>query len=392
VNTLIAISAAFGLSIAMFALAQSQSLDFKAIKMKNLDEQVTGIICSSAKSCAISTSAFGGGHIYTSDTRAITGSAVDGSDKTVTEKVSLFGTLDFYGFDKIGERIMVRAKTSSAFITAKGDVGQVSNWSVGSIGTTPGGLNQQMGIGTKDHRWVLFLQAFVAESINPPDSKTSWTTIWSPDRVPEDFNKMWQNDKTLCSSIPGVPRAGIKLQSAYVAPDLSILAYTTSEGTRDEPEGVGICLSNDGGKRFYRANLNLKEGNDPNGVTCISSDTCFTFSDRLFNGDTDYIYYTNDAQKLGTSTWTLAKLPTMREKTTINSIFFAPDRKNGWAVGGVANSSPLLLSTTDGGATWKDSSSSVRAVASDTVLHSGFALDANNVWLGGKDVLLTTSK
>lgn len=388
------IKVTIGLVLVVFALAQSQSLEFHAIKLKDLNERVTGIICSSVKSCAISTSASGGGHVYTSNTKIITGLAVNGTDETVAEKVDLFGSLDFYGFDKLGERTMVRAKSSNAFITAKGDVGQASNWSVNKIGIAPGGLNQQMGMGTKDHRWVLFIQAYVAESINAPDSKTSWTTIWSPDQVPEDFNKMWQNDKTLCSSIPGVPTAGSKLQSAYVASDLSILAYTTSDGTPDKPEGVGVCLSNDGGKRFYRADFKaLSDGNNPSGVTCISSNKCFAFSDKGFSGDTDFIYYTNDAQKLATSTWTAAKLPDLEPESAFNGIFFTPNGLNGWAFGSVDRSSPLLLTTDDGGASWKDISSRVFDVVPNTVLHSGYAFDANNVWLGGsKDVLLTTAK
>jgi hypothetical protein len=382
--------ATLGLGVAILTIANSQNLEFKAMPFNGKKERVSGIYCVTNKNCVVSTSGFDGGSVYSSNGQKIVAKLIDGADTQIGQKVGLLGTLDFLGFAKAGDRIMVLANVAESFISGKADN---SDWTVQKIGENPGGINQQMGFGNKDDRWVLFVQGFVTEGFDAPGPGALWSSIWSPEGTPNNFDQLWSDSKkTLCSSAAGKPTAEKKLQMAYVAPDLSILAYTTSGGSQFKPEPVGICLSNDGGKRFYRANLNLSDGDQAAGVTCISDNTCFTFSDRLFNGDTDYIYYTNDAQKLGASTWMLAKLPTIRERTTINSIFFAPDRKNGWAVGGVANSSPLLLSTTDGGATWKDSSSSVRAVASDTVLHSGFALDANNVWLGGKDVLITSSK
>ena len=172
------------------------------------------------------------------------------------------------------------------------------------------------------------------------------------------------------------------------------MGFVTSGGSRLAPEKPGVCLSTDGGKFFYRSELpGLDDGDDASGMTCVSSDRCFVFSDKGYSGTHDFIFYTNNAQKGVASTWTAAKLPTMREKSVFNAIFFAPDGINGWAVGAVENISPLLLSTKDGGQTWKDSSASVRSVAPEAQLHSGYAFDANNVWLGGNhDTLLTTTK
>ncbi len=397
----IAMTVSLGLTAALIALADSQSLEFQVIKMKNLDERVTGIFCSSAKSCAVSTSASNGGHVYTTNAKTITGLAIDGASDAVTQKVGLLGNLDFYGLIKAGENIMAKAKVSSAFISAKGDVGIASNWSVGNIGKTDGGLNSQISIGTKDDRWVLFTDAYISESLDEPGAGALWSTIWSPESSPSDWYQMWRDsNKTLCSSVPGETKSGVKLNAGYVAPDLSIIAYLSNGGSRAAPEAAGVCLSTDGGKRFYHANLPGVDESDLNnenlnGVTCISSNRCFVFSGSYYRrGDTHhFIDYTNDAQKGIASTWAAAKLPTMRDKSVISSIFFAPDGNNGWAVGSVDSSSPLMLTTKDGGLTWKDSSASVRAVAPDAQLHSGYALDANNVWLGGnKDTLLTTTK
>ena len=258
-----------------------------------------------------------------------------------------------------------------------------------------GGLNTQTGIGVKDDRWVLGVQAFISESLDDPSPGALWTPIWSPEGAPDGFYQLWRDsDKTLCSSVPGAPMAPKPLQSVYIASDLAIIAYTTSGGSRAAPDKEGVCLSSDGGKRFYRANLpDAQDGDNPYGVTCITGDRCFAFSNKaaVFGGKTDFIYVTNDARKTVASTWKPAKLPTMRPDSRFNAIFFAPDGKSGWAVGQVDVSNPLLLSTTDSGETWKDSTASVRGLAPDAQLHSGFALSASAIWLGTNQGTVITS-
>ena len=328
--------------------------------------------------------------------------AVDGSFKSGNPtKLGLLGDISFFGFSKVGTKIMARANTSNAFVAATGDVGQAKSWSVGSLGKTPGGLNRQIGIGTKDDRSVLFVDAYVTESLDDIGAGALWEAIWSPEGSPSGWYQLWRDsNKTLCSSVAGETKAGFRLSHGYVAPDLSIIAYMSSGGIRVAPEKPGVCLSTDGGKLFYRSELAGLDDEDTNnenlnGVTCISSNTCFAFSGSYYrrSGTRSFIYYTTDAQKGVKSTWTSAKLPTMPDQSVINNIFFAPDGKNGWAVGAIANASPLLLNTTDGGLNWKNTSSSIRALAPNALLLSGYAFDANNVWLGGdKDTLLTTTK
>ena len=387
------LSAIFGATTILLAVANSQSLEFKSFKLTDAKERVTGIYCTTAKNCVLSTEVSGGGKIYASNGQSMGAKLVDGNfDSGNSSKVGLLGDLNFYGFAKAGNQIMALSNVSSALISSKADL---SSWSVKSIGKTPGGLNVQTGIGVKDDRWVLGVQAFITESLDEPSPGALWTAVWSPEGVPDGFYQLWRDsNKTLCSSLPGSSFAIKPLQNVYIAADLGILAYPTNGGSRASPDKEGVCLSSDGGKRFYRANLpDAQSGDTPYGVTCISSDKCFTFSNKaaVFYGKTDFIYMTSDARKTAASTWKATKLPTMRPDSRFNSIFFAPDGKNGWAVGQVGVSNPLLLSTVDGGETWKDTTASVRGLAPDAQLHTGFALDANTIWLGTNQGTVVTS-
>ena len=394
------LGALFILSSALLALtaANSQSLEFKLLKTSNPTERVTGIYCANAKSCVIATEGSGGdgGKVYASNGSSTPTKLVDGNFESGNSgKLGVLGDLNFYGFSKVGDTLFALSNVSSALISSKGDIAQASTWSVKTLGKTPGGLNTQTGIGMKDDRWVLGVQAFISESSDEPSPGALWTPIWSPESAPDGFYQLWRDsNKTLCSSIPGAPMAPKPLSSVYIAADLGIIAYTTSGGSRASPEKEGVCLSSDGGKRFYRASLpDAQDGDNPYGVTCITSDHCFAFSNKsaVFRGKTDFIYFTNDARKTAASTWKAAKLPTMRPDSRFNAIFFAPDGKNGWAVGQVDVSNPLLLSTTDGGETWKDSTASVRALAPNAQLHSGFAVNASTVLLGTNQGSVITS-
>ena len=388
------------LAMALVALtaANSQTLEFKLLKTSNPKERVTGIHCATAKSCAIATEGSGGdgGKVYASNGVSIGAKLVDGDfESGNSSKLGLLGDLNFYGFSKVGDTLFALSGVSKALISSKGDITQASTWSVQTLGKTPGGLNTQTGIGMKDDRWVLGVQAFISESTDEPSPGALWTAIWSPESAPDGFYQLWRDsNKTLCSSIPGPAMAPKPLQSVYIAADLGIIAYTTSGGSRASPEKEGVCLSSDGGKRFYRAALpDAQDGDNPYGVTCITSDRCFAFSNKsaVFRGKTDFIYVTSDARKTVASTWKAAKLPAMRPDSRFNAVFFAPDGKSGWAVGQVDVSNPLLLSTTDGGETWKDSTASVRGLAPNAQLHSGFALSASAVWLGTNQGTVITS-
>lgn len=65
------------------------------------------------------------------------------------------------------------------------------------------------------------------------------------------------------------------------------------------------------------------------------------------------------------------------------TLFFAPDKTHGWIVG-AHDEHPMLLATSDGGHTWTDESATVLALT-DNRLHSGFAVDADHVFVGGEN-------
>jgi hypothetical protein len=396
-KSVILVQAVIGAAAIALTLAQSQSAEFRVIKLPGQSERITAIHCVNAKACVIGTDASGPSHIYSSDGKTITGTLVTG-DTTFGDKVGTLGTIGFLGFSKLEDRLIAHLNGSaSGFLSAKGDITQASSWTIDLIGTASGinfSLAQQMGVGVKDGRWVHFMMSAVMESPDTPGKGALWTPAWSPvdPSYPKNFFELYQKDKSLCIVEPGVGAAPKLTQPAYVAPNLSVILHTSgfyTQRARDRSSGeAGVCISTNGGKTFHLiAFKGVRSDDGPAGVTCISSERCFAYSGIR---DTKFIYATSNVSKGKDSVWAATKLPALRENSVINNIFFAPDGKHGWAVGSIASSSPLVFSSDDAGESWKDVSASARAVVPNARLHSGFAVDATHVWLGGeKDVLLT---
>ena len=389
------IQAFVGVAAVGLTLAQSQGSEFRVIKLSGQNERVTAIHCINAKACVIGTDASGPSHIYSSDGQKITGTLVTG-DTNFGEKVGTLGNIGFLGFSRVEDRLIAHLNGSAeGFLSAKGDITQASSWTTDLIGTASEfALNQQMGVGVKDGRWVHFIMSSVMESTDVPGKGALWTPVWSPvdPSFPKNFFELYQKDKSLCIVEPGAGAAPKLVQPAYVAPNLSVILHTSgfyTQRARDRSSGeAGVCISIDGGKRFHLvAFKGVSSDNGPAGVTCISSERCFAYSGIR---ETKFIYATTNASKGKDSSWAATKLPELRENSVINNLFFVPDGKHGWAVGSVGSSSPLVLSSDDGGESWKDASVGARAAAPNARLHSGFAVDATHVWLGGeKDTLLT---
>jgi hypothetical protein len=386
-----------GFAALALTFAHSQGAEFKRIALPSQNERVSGMYCSSLKACVISTDSFGVGHIFASDGSQITGTLVTG-DTNFGQQVGTLGEIGFLGFSVLKDSLVALLHgAGGGLLSAKGDIMQAASWKTSKIGSVASGgsfgLNQQMGLGVKDDRWVHFTQSMVYESSDAPSPGALWTPLWSPvsPSVPSNFDELLRADKRLCITEPGLPSSVVLLQVAFVAPDLSLILYPSGHsGSRaaDRSSGKpGVCISNDGGKRFYQVTFaEVPEDQGPEGVTCISKDRCFAYSGIM---NAKFIYATSNASKGADSSWAPTKLPTLRDNAVIHSIFFAPDGTNGWAVGSVSNSSVLLWSSNDGGSSWKDVSASVRAVAPDVRFHSGYAFDATHVWLGGeKDTLL----
>jgi hypothetical protein len=377
-----------GAAFAALSLGNSQSLEFKKFSVSsNQRERVTGILCSSAKSCVIGTDVFGGGGgLFASNGTSVSSRLYNGADQGVS----------FFGFSKVGNLTFAHANKANAFLHALGDPTQVGNWKFIPFAQVPG-LSAQKGMGRKDDRTVLAVKAHWSETSDELGNGALFEAIWSPaNNVPNDFRTLnTQANQTLCRSEPGNSVLPEKVQNMYVAPDLSILLYGTNFNDSNS-EKAAVCISTDGGKRFYRGELpGLGSRDHPIGMTCTSPDKCFAFNSKVTMSyvENDFLYYTTNAQQNPKSVWKPAKLPTLREGSELTFLFFSPDGKNGWLGGNVEKSAPLLLSSNDGGETWRDSTASIRGLAADEQIHSGFALDASTIWLGtNKGTVITSAK
>jgi len=392
-----ALSAA--LMVLTLAHAQSANSSYRAIALPGDDERVTGVYCSSATACVIATNVFGGaGHLYATDGKKITATLLTG-DAKLAESLGTLGEIGFTGLSKVGSRLIAQVEgAGGSFVSAGGDFTQAANWSAVKIGALSGdgtfGLNQQMGMGVSEDRWVQFLFRSIFETNDPPGPGALWTRLWSPvsPSVPSNFDALKKADPKLCDSDPGVSITPRLTQAAYVAPDLALMVYPSGARNQRGSDTPGVCISSDGGKRFSHVGFTgIGEDYGPLGVTCLNSSKCFAYGGLDFAPESAYIYFTSDAQKGAASSWTKAKLPALREDTKFRNLFFAPGGVLGWALGWSGSGDALMLSTGDGGSSWQDATSSIRALAPGGRLHSGFAFDATHVWIGGeKGLLLTT--
>ena len=392
--------AALGTGLLVFAVAHSQgAAAFRVVKLPASDDRVTGAYCSSAKTCVIATSVFGGvGRLYASDGQKITGTLVTGESK-LAESLGTLGTLNFTGLAKVGSRLIAHVDSAgAAFISATGDITKAGSWSAVKIGTLGAGetfgLNQQMGIGTKDGRWVQFNFRQIYDSSDEPGAGALWSPLWSPvsPSVPRDFEALKRADPKLCDSDPGVSISPHLTQPGYVAPDLAVILYPSGARNQRGTDSPGVCISTDGGQRFYHVEFKgIEDSVGPVGMTCLNANKCWAYGGVDYEAASAFVYSTSDAQKGVNSTWTKAKLPNLRENTKFRSLSFAPDGVSGWLVGWSGSGDTLMFQSSDGGASWKDATSTIRALAPSARLHAVYALDATHVWIGGEGGLLLTS-
>ena len=80
-------------------------------------------------------------------------------------------------------------------------------------------------------------------------------------------------------------------------------------------------------------------------------------------------------------------------QANFRNLAFAPDSNTGYLVGYQGtNTNPMVLKSSDGGATWSNISSGLSGVVQPgNKLMSIFALDAVNVWVGGDHGILVYS-
>ena len=392
-----AVLAMVSLLVGFTAFAQT----FRPVPLPDFTERVTGIYCTSATACVISTDGTtGDSHIYASDGQTITATLFTG-DYAFGETFGTLGTLDFMGFSSIGEQVIAHvAGSSNALLTATGDITQAASWHAGPLGIPDGairGVNQQLGFGARDGRWVYFSRGMIYETADEPGSSAFWTPLWSPSppgEVPSNFFELYRADPRLCAAAPGVNVSPPLTQGAYVAADLSVILYPAGARNQASEVGPGVCLSTDGGQQFYHIPFPEVQGDlGPLGVGCASENHCFAYGGLQYEPDSVYIYVTTDAQQGADSRWVRATLPNLAEDSRFRGMALSPNGQTGWAVGASDSGSPLVLTTSDGGLTWTDATSQVRSLAPASRLHTVYVFDAEHVWIGGENgTLLTTGE
>jgi hypothetical protein len=220
----------------------------------------------------------------------------------------------------------------------------------------------------------------VWSSSTGPVAATTWTRTWQPEGSPPVPNPLPAAD---CQK---------SWHQGYFALDAQQVFWASPDGTtmlyNDAEEFAGVCRSADGGKNF----LPVQFPSPPNGSTGTPYVVLFTsathgiaaYANDLLAANTAYAYFTDDAG----ATWSAAPLPsTLTTSFALTNGFVAPDGQHVWLGGFTSDSPPqmVLLKSADGGKTWQDISAAITAANAGQMykLHSGFALDANNIWLGG---------
>lgn len=290
----------------------------------------------------------------------------------------LLGTIGFQGLSKTKDGFI--ALGYACDVIASHDGGKTFDIQHAAAGDQHG-IEQVLAVRTRASDTVMIADTgYVSVTQGVPGPNAVWMDTWAPQANPPTPNPV------PADQCQGGPQSGLPKEATnvYVSQDGNTMAYTSSPNF--DPQ---ICVSTDGGKSFFPKLLpNVPmEAQDfaPSGVVFADAKTAITFwANNIYPGK-QYIYRSTDAGQ----TWSSVAVPAdvAMKAIEMRSAFFAPDGQHGWIVGYDYDASiALLLRTTDGGATWKTVSSDLAAKVSmmgGGKLHTGFALDASHIWVGG---------
>lgn len=360
-------------------VAHKGQSDVSAIWFKDLDHGLVGLTGDNGT--------FGQG-----------GAIEHASSPTTLDKVVFSGhdvpqladqTTNIQGFYATSAGVVAAVDFQETLVISKDDG---ATFSIGPLGTLGGdnGPSKQIWI-SKDGASAWHVTDDIGNvwySAQDPAAGTTWTRTWQPEASP-----------TVPDPLPDGACTGA-YHSGYfsfdpgrvfwVSPDGKTMMY--GRGYGDDP--AGLCISTDGGHSFYP-----KDFPNPPASSAMSVPYVITFASDAMHGlaargseyedSGAYVYVTSDGGK----TWAAGTLPAdvmaSGSKAIIDNGFFAPDGQHAWLVGyTTANDNrALILKTSDGGKTWNDVTSAfVTAVgpsAANIELHTGFALDADHIWIGG---------
>jgi hypothetical protein len=360
--------------------------------------RITGIHCESAAECAVSVES-GHGFIAGASTSGVSGVVLDGA--VVAQAGSGTADMDFTGFNKTSLGVVARMGLSNYFVLADGNLTDPASWSFQSMGTNESDndfqvLNTQWLIADDGSgNWIFNYNGVIWGTDSNPSPTTFWNGLWSPNRnppFPSDFLDRKSADDSICDSSPEMNVSPTATQFNYAAPDFSVIIYPANTINQGGSDPTGVCVSTDGAQNFRHVpfpDATNEDHEGPKAVYCIDKDRCWAYNGRQFATDSVYVYYTTNASQGTSMTWTRAQLPSLPDVGVVpRHIFFAPDGQHGWLVGQLTSSSPLMLYTDDGGQSWENISGGVQAAVGGVRLHSGFAIDANRIFVGGESATL----
>jgi hypothetical protein len=266
------------------------------------------------------------------------------------------------------ERIVTSSNGGSSFT-----LGQSGN------GFHNSGLQPSLGyvLDGSGHAWAADdFEVYTATTT--PGPSTTWTIV-TPDATVCDPPSTYAHDPQTGGA---TGRGGMNL---HVSADGKTIVYPQST--------AAVCVSTNGAQSWTKVVPPNPPATPPDARNIYFMDDThgiFYGGDDL--GDTAFVYYTAN----GGSAWTASTIPAQgaQDIHALFWAFFAPDHQNGWIVGKQslddAAPPPLLWKSTDGGKTWTDiTTTSFSGTSIDPTgfseLTVGFALDAQNIWLGGHD-------
>lgn len=322
-----------------------------------------------------------GGAVFAASGTAIERVLFSGDDAGL----SLLGSVDFIGIDKTQAGFIALAHASDIVASTDGGASfSIARNGAGQLGIEPVLAFRQTPAGST----LVRKSGVVTISSSAPGPSATYQDVWAPNAKPS-IPSMVPADQ--CQGGPlgaGVPTTRY---SVHVSPDRMFIAYTSNRNHAPQ-----VCISSDGGRSFYPTTLDVPDaatGFVPTGVVFTSRMHGITwFASSNADGGA-YIKRTVD----GGVTWSDVALPAAlaQQSYELQAAFFAPDGMHGWLAGYDADAdAALLLATRDGGATWTlddgGFAAAVEAAGGDK-LYSGFALDAERIWIGGARGLVIRS-
>jgi hypothetical protein len=346
---------------------------------------VRSIWCASLDRCLAVTEGadFEAGNVYAARHDAVVALLFEGHG--VSEGVAFLGVAPAAG------GVVARINRAEPLVRALGDFMLPSAWSVtdpGDLWNLDGALVAQMWFQAGESGSCLAVNDTVLTANQPPSPDAVWAPVWSPPTVPSNFFSLSLQDELLCLSGPTMARGA----SGYISDDLQLQAFPAGNSLDDDH--AGACVSSDGGELFRYAPLPDGEvaSGGPRGMRCNDPAHCWLIGEDASNG-VAYIYYSTGViggapgSELG---WVRADVIEGGQRV-LEDISFAPDNLHGFVVGTEAPGRGLLIASDDGGKTWSENLVAAEPDFQGAALLSVFALDADDVWVGGRDGLLMSN-